>query len=69
MSYLVWIAAMKDNLSGKSGELAKAWKVMETMIPSNQKGFMTKTEPSATYSDEWEEPDEWEDLEEKEENK
>ncbi|MBP1591757.1 MAG: cellulose 1,4-beta-cellobiosidase [Oscillospiraceae bacterium] len=57
MSYLVWIAAMKDNLSGKSGELAKAWKVMETMIPDNQKGFMTKTEPSATYSDEWEEPE------------
>jgi hypothetical protein len=57
MSYLVWIAAMKDNLDGKSGELAKAWKTMETMIPSVQTKFMSQTSPSATYSDEWEEPD------------
>ena len=59
MSYLVWIAAMKDNLSGKSGELAKAWKTMEVMIPSEQSGFMKKTEPSATYSDEWELPEKY----------
>ncbi|MDO5558873.1 MAG: glycoside hydrolase family 48 protein [Oscillospiraceae bacterium] len=56
MSYLVWIASMKDNLSGTSGELAKAWKVMETMIPDVQPNFMKTTTPSATYSDEWEEP-------------
>lgn len=59
MSYLVWIAAMKDNLDGKSGEVAKAWKTMEVMIPSVQKGFMAKTEPSATYSDEWELPEKY----------
>ena len=59
MSYLVWIAAMKDNLSGKSGELAKAWKTMEVMIPTEQSGFMKKTEPSATYSDEWELPEKY----------
>ena len=57
MSYLVWIAAMKDNLDRKSGEVAKAWKTMEVMIPTEQTGFMQKTEPSATYSDEWEEPE------------
>ena len=59
MSYLVWIAAMKDNLDGESGEVAKAWKTMEVMIPSVQKGFMQKTEPSATYSDEWELPEKY----------
>ena len=56
MSYIVWIAAMHDNLTQESTELAKAWKVMEVMIPSEQTGFMKKTEPSATYSDEWEDP-------------
>ncbi len=59
MSYLVWIAAMKDNLSKSKGELAKAWKTMETMIPKEQSGFMKKTEPSATYSDEWELPEKY----------
>ncbi len=59
MSYIVWIAAMKDNLSGTSGELEKAWKVMENIIPTEQSGFMKKTEPSATYSDEWEEPEKY----------
>ena len=32
MSYLVWIAAMKDNLDRKSGEVAKAWKTMELSL-------------------------------------
>ncbi|MCQ2464311.1 MAG: cellulose 1,4-beta-cellobiosidase, partial [Oscillospiraceae bacterium] len=59
MSYLVWIAAMKDNLSKKSGELAKAWKTMETMIPTVQTGFMAAEAPSATYSDEWEQPEKY----------
>ncbi|MBQ9981041.1 MAG: cellulose 1,4-beta-cellobiosidase [Oscillospiraceae bacterium] len=56
MSYLVWVAAMRDHLTGEKGELAKAWEVLEVMIPEVQTGFMEKTEPSATYSDEWQDP-------------
>ena len=56
MSYIVWVAAMRDNLTqgtaDASSDLAKAWKTMEVMIPSVQKGFMTGGEPSATYSPE-----------------
>ena len=61
VSYLVWIAAMRDNLAKKdpnvtnSNDLNKAWKTMEIMIPKVQTGFMGST-PSATYSDEWQDP-------------
>ncbi len=61
VSYLVWVAAMRDNLAKKdanvpdSTDLAKAWKTMEIMIPKTQTGFMKNT-PSATYSDEWQDP-------------
>ncbi len=51
MSYIVWMAAMKDNLDGSSSDLAKAWKTMEMMIPTQQAGFWGNT-PSATYSPE-----------------
>lgn len=55
MSYLVWIAAMRDNLtqgtSDASKDLAKAWKTMEIMIPTVQTGFWDASKtPSATYS-------------------
>lgn len=70
MSYIVWMAAMRDNISqtgsiqnpdgsttevDTSKDLAKAWRTMEVMIPTVQTGFMSGN-PSATYSDEWEEP-------------
>jgi hypothetical protein len=61
VSYLVWVAAMRDNLAKKdpnvpnSNDLAKAWKTMEVMIPKTQTGFMRNT-PSATYNDEWQDP-------------
>ncbi len=55
MSYIVWVAAMKDNLSKKAGtassDMAKAWKTMEIMIPETQTGFWNK-ELSAQYADE-----------------
>ncbi len=72
MSYIVWMAAMRDNIA-KTGsitnpdkttttvdstkDLAKAWKTMEIMIPTVQTGFMSKDELSATYSGEFEEPE------------
>ena len=66
MSYIVWVAAMRDNL-GKKGvdgatptnDLAKAWKTMEVMVPKFQKGFMQKTELSAQYSAEHDTPEEY----------
>ena len=72
MSYIVWMAAMRDNISQSGSvtnpdgtttsvdstkDLAKAWKTMEIMIPTVQTGFMGKDELSATYSPEWEEPE------------
>ncbi|MCD8219289.1 MAG: Ig-like domain-containing protein [Ruminococcus sp.] len=77
LSYLVWVAAMRDNIvsdanSGEItvagekdaadeevGDLAKAWLTLEsTMIPDVQGAssynFMSMTNLSATYSDEWE---------------
>ena len=59
MSYLVWVGAMHDHLTGKSGELAAAWKVQEKMIPSEQTGFMKNTAPSAQYSPEMDTPEEY----------
>ncbi len=67
MSYIVWMAAMKDNIT-KNGnvdgaeytnDLDKAWKTLEMMIPSVQEGFMTNTNPSATVSDEFETPEQY----------
>ena len=54
MSYIVWVAAMHDKLSGKGGELDKQWEVLEKMIPSKdqQKGFFQKTELSAQVAEE-----------------
>jgi len=69
MSYLVWIAAMRDNIVNnglttadveKSSTLADAWSDMETMIPTVQTGFWEKASQgqlSATYNDEWDEPE------------
>ena len=55
MSYIVWIAAMRDILTqgtaDASSDLSKAWKTMEKMIPEKQSGFWANT-PSATYSPE-----------------
>ncbi len=56
MSYIVWIAAMHDNLvkdgvvDGASGsDLADSWKTLEALIPSksDQPGFFQKTELSS----------------------
>ena len=56
MSYLVWVAAMRDHLSKgtdyASSDLAKAWSTMEYMVPTVQTGMMEKSDPSATYSPE-----------------
>ena len=64
MSYLAWVAAMRDNIVNKGvvegtkgesiGDLAKAWKTIEsTLIPDTQANFMSKSNLEATYSDEW----------------
>ncbi|MBQ5334928.1 MAG: cellulose 1,4-beta-cellobiosidase [Oscillospiraceae bacterium] len=60
MSYIVWIAAMHDHLASKvdgisTGDLAKAWKTLEAMIPSKdqQKGFFGGGEISAQTAKEW----------------
>ena len=64
MSYIVWIAAMNDNITKKeagkidgvsaTSDLAKAWKTLEMMIPdsSQQKGFFS-AELSAQTAKEW----------------
>ena len=66
MSYLVWVAAMHDNIvqnaanfkhegnySGEEKDLAKAWKTLEVMIPSFQPDFMRNASKlSATFSQE-----------------
>ena len=60
MSYIVWIAAMHDHLASKvdgasTGDLAKAWKTLEAMIPSQeqQPGFFGGGEISAQTAKEW----------------
>ena len=72
LSYLVWVAAMRDNIvnAAKNGEIevknvkdastekigdtAKAWLTLEaSMIPDAQGSILSRTELSATYSDEW----------------
>ncbi len=66
MSYLVWVAAMHDNLvknsgetfSGQSvGDLAKAWKTMEVMIPDSQDSFWGASAVSAQYCGEYDNPE------------
>jgi len=69
MSYLVWIAAMHDNIAKNHGvgtydnDLAKAWKTMEVMIPDVQDNFWTAGSVSAQYCGEYDEPsqcpDDW----------
>ena len=69
LSYLVWVAAMRDNIVNKGtvsaaagetvGDTAKAWKTLESaLIPdvqgSDYKNYMAYTDaPKATYSAEW----------------
>jgi hypothetical protein len=70
MSYLVWVAAMHDNLVANSkeastfkskgattGDLAKAWKTMENMIPDVQDSFWSNSSVSAQYCGEYDTPD------------
>lgn len=66
MSYLVWVAAMHDNIvknaadfkhegnySGEGMDTEKAWKTLEVMIPSYQPDFMRNASKlSATFSQE-----------------
>ena len=49
MSYIVWMAAMQDNISkntdyygSATNDLSKAWKTLEAMVPTVQTGFWTK---------------------------
>ncbi len=67
MSYIVWMAAMEDNITKNAGiagvspssDLPKAWKTLEVMIPTSQSGFWTadlssqvaKEYPGAAYGD------------------
>ena len=66
MSYLVWVAAMHDNIVANSGEnfsgattgdLAKAWKTMEVMIPDVQDSFWNASSVSAQYCGEYDTPE------------
>ncbi len=71
MSYLVWASAMRDNIvanhkdqvstgnidSLSTGDLAKAWKTMETLIPDVQDNFWTAGSVSAQYTGEYDTPD------------
>ena len=66
MSYLVWVAAMHDNIVKNSGEnfsgasandLQKAWKTMEVMIPDVQDNFWQSSSVSAQYCGEYDTPD------------
>ncbi len=59
MSYIVWIAAMEDNITANTdykeatSDLAKAWKTLEVMIPTEQSGFWSKSELSAQVAKEY----------------
>ncbi|MGN1481201.1 glycoside hydrolase family 48 protein [Porcipelethomonas sp.] len=72
MSYIVWMAAMRDYISkdgsvtdadgnevavDASSDLAKAWKSMEVMIPTVQGNIMQTSNLSAQYSEEHEDPE------------
>ncbi len=68
MSYLVWAAAMRDNIAKNhadqvskgdvqyTNDLAKAWKTMEVMIPDVQDSFWTAGSVSAQYCGEYDMP-------------
>jgi len=67
MSYLVWVAAMRDNIAQNhadqvgtsvtnTNDLAKAWKTMENMIPTVQDNFWGGS-VSAQYCGEYDTPD------------
>ncbi len=72
MSYLVWVAAMRDNISANfseyvstdvdvSSDLTKAWNTMEWMIPGEQAGvqtgFWSAGSVSAQYCNEYDDPE------------
>ncbi|HAJ97048.1 MAG TPA: cellulose 1,4-beta-cellobiosidase [Ruminococcus sp.] len=69
MSYLVWVAAMRDNIAKNhagdvstgnvqyTGDLAKAWKTLEAMVPTVQDNFWTAGQVSAQYCGEYDTPD------------
>lgn len=68
MSYLVWMAAMRDNIAANhqdlvgtevtnTNDLAKAWKTMEVMIPTVQDNFWTADNVSAQYCGEYDNPE------------
>ncbi|MBR4100405.1 MAG: cellulose 1,4-beta-cellobiosidase [Oscillospiraceae bacterium] len=68
MSYLVWVAAMRDNIAKNhadavgtsvtnTNDLAKAWATMENMIPTVQDNFWTAGTVSAQYCGEYDTPD------------
>ncbi|MBQ7012309.1 MAG: cellulose 1,4-beta-cellobiosidase [Oscillospiraceae bacterium] len=75
MSYLVWIAAMRDNIAKNktalvdegnleyTADLAKAWKTMEKMIPTVQDNFWGQgAQVSAQYCGEYDMPEDCPDL-------
>ncbi len=56
MSYIVWLASMRevlgqnsDKVEAKSGEIAKAWKTLEAMIP----GWSKASSATVNYSSIW----------------
>jgi len=67
MSYIVWIAAMRDAIaaSGKvegatnTNDLAKAWKTMEAIIPDVQPNYWNQNGLSARYADEYQTPEDY----------
>ena len=64
MSYIVWMAAMRDAIaaSGKvegatnTNDLAKAWKTMEAMIPTEQPNYWNQNGLSARVAPEYQDP-------------
>ena len=64
MSYIVWMAAMRDAIaaSGKvegatnTNDLAKAWKTMEAMIPTEQPNYWNQGGLSARVAPEYQDP-------------
>ena len=73
MSYLVWVAAMRDNIAKNmqdqvdegtleyTADLAKAWATMEYMIPTVQDNFWSGS-VSAQYCGEYDNPEDCPDL-------
>ncbi|MBD5142901.1 MAG: cellulose 1,4-beta-cellobiosidase [Ruminococcus sp.] len=69
MSYLVWAAAMRDNIAKNhadqvstgnveyTADLAKAWKTMEVMVPDVQDNFWTAGSVSSQYCGEYDTPE------------